>query len=56
MPEKKLYSKLKKKQINNSMKILIAGGSWGCGEWGGNPPDYNLSHPGLEKYFRIKKC
>ncbi len=41
--------------LNNNMKILIAGDSWGKGEWGGNRPIYDVSHLGLERYFRTKK-
>jgi hypothetical protein len=41
--------------LNNNMNILIAGDSWGMGEWGGNLPTYDVSHLGLERYFRTKK-
>lgn len=44
------------------MNILINGDSWGCGEWGApgqdnivqDPNRLNLSHPGIEYYFREK--
>jgi len=31
--------------------IIIAGDSWGCGEWENNNGNYRISHPGLTKYL-----
>lgn len=37
------------------MNILISGDSWGKGEWGDYTPIYDVSHPGLERYFKNKR-
>jgi lysophospholipase L1-like esterase len=34
-----------------SKTIIIAGDSWGCGEWAGRQPHYGISHAGLTKYL-----
>jgi hypothetical protein len=31
--------------------ILIAGDSWGCGEWQWNDTSYDIVHPGITKYL-----
>jgi lysophospholipase L1-like esterase len=37
--------------MENNKIILIAGDSWGCGEWEKNGDKYDISHPGLAKYL-----
>lgn len=34
-----------------SKTIVIAGDSWGCGEWERSPGNYEISHPGLTQYL-----
>ena len=36
------------------MRIIVAGDSWACGEWGGraDPEGYRVLHPGTAQYLR----
>ena len=38
--------------LNITMRILITGDSWGCGEWDGLNDDYRVTHAGIEQYLR----
>ena len=38
--------------LNITMRILITGDSWGCGEWDGLNVDYRVTHTGIEQYLR----
>jgi hypothetical protein len=42
--------------INPGDKIVIAGDSWGCGEWDFVNGNYTVSHLGLEKYLTDYGC
>lgn len=42
--------------ISKSDTILIAGCSWGCGEWSGPRGNYTLLHKGLEHFLTEYGC
>lgn len=41
--------------IHPETRIMIAGDSWGCGEWDNSTP-YVRPHLGIEQYFREYRC
>jgi len=42
--------------ISPKNTILIAGDSWGCGEWEGDEENYGVSHKGLEHFLTEYGC